>query len=43
MMDRIERMYSTPERRARLVRILYWVSTGFTLLGFAVIAYLVLW
>jgi len=41
MLERMQRLYSTPEKWARLVRILYWVSTLFTLLGFAVIAYLV--
>jgi len=42
MLDRMMERYSDPARRARLVWWLWIVSTGFTLLGFAVILYLIL-
>ncbi len=39
-MERLERAWANPEQRARLLRWMWLVSTGFTLLGFAVIFYL---
>lgn len=39
-MERLERAWDNPEQRARLLRWMWLVSTGFTLLGFAVIFYL---
>jgi hypothetical protein len=39
-MERLERAWENPEQRARLLRWMWLVSTGFTLLGFAVIFYL---
>jgi len=39
-MERLERAWDNPEQRARLLRWMWIVSTGFTLLGFAVIFYL---
>ncbi len=40
-MEWLERAWENPERRARILKWLYIISTGFTLLGFAVIFYLV--
>jgi len=42
MLDKLQMRYSSPEERAKLMKWLWIVSTGFTLLGFAVIFYLVL-
>ncbi len=39
-MERLERAWENPEQRARLLRWMWLVSTGFTLLGFGVIFYL---
>ncbi len=39
-MERLEKAWSNPEQRARLLRWMWLVSTGFTLLGFGVIFYL---
>ena len=39
-MERLERAWENPEQRARLLRWMWLISTGFTLLGFAVIFYL---
>lgn len=40
-MEWLERAWENPEQRARILRWMWLVSTGFTLLGFAVIFYLV--
>ncbi|MGQ0796714.1 MAG: hypothetical protein ACT4OI_02440 [Methanobacteriota archaeon] len=40
MIDRAVAAFDDPVRRARLVRWFWLLSTGFTLFGFAVIAYL---
>jgi phage shock protein PspC (stress-responsive transcriptional regulator) len=39
MMDRLAARWDDPMRRARLLRWLWLVSTGFTLFGFGVIFY----
>ncbi len=39
-MERLERAWQNPGQRARLLRWMWLVSTGFTLLGFGVIFYL---
>jgi hypothetical protein len=39
-MERLERAWANPERRARLLKWMYIISTGFMLLGFAVMFYL---
>ena len=39
-MERLARAWENPEQRARLLRWMWLVSTGFTLLGFGVIFYL---
>jgi hypothetical protein len=39
-MERLERAWDNPEQRARMLRWMWLVSTGFTLLGFAIIFYL---
>lgn len=39
-MERLERAWQAPEQRARILRWMWLVSTGFMLLGFAVIFYL---
>ncbi len=41
-MERLAKAWSIPEQRARLLRWMWLISTGFTLLGFGVIFYL-LW
>ena len=41
MIDRVARAWEDPASRTRLLRWLWLVSTGFTLLGFAIILYLV--
>ncbi len=41
MLDRLRERYSEPEKRAKLVWWLWIVSTAFTLFGFAVIFYLI--
>ena len=38
-MERLERAWENPEQRARILKWMWLVSTGFTLLGFAVILY----
>ena len=40
MIDRAVAAFEDPERRARLVRWFWLISTGFTLFGFGVIGYL---
>jgi phage shock protein PspC (stress-responsive transcriptional regulator) len=39
-MERLERAWENPAQRARMLRWMWLVSTGFTLLGFGVIFYL---
>jgi hypothetical protein len=39
-MEKLERAWENPEQRARLLRWMWLLSTGFALLGFAVIFYL---
>jgi len=39
-MERLEKAWENPEERARLLRWMWLISTGFTLFGFAVIFYL---
>ena len=39
-MERLERAWANPEHRARLLKWMYLISTGFLLLGFAVMFYL---
>ncbi len=39
-MERLERAWENPEQRARLLRWMWLISTGFVLLGFAVMLYL---
>lgn len=39
-MERLERAWANPEHRARLLKWMYVISTGFMLLGFAVMFYL---
>ncbi len=39
-MDRMAKAWDNPEQRARLLRWMWLLSTGFMLLGFAVILYL---
>ncbi len=39
-MERLERAWENPEQRARLLRWMWIISTGFTLLGFGVMFYL---
>ena len=39
-MEWLERTWENPEQRARLFRWMWIISTGFTLLGFGVIFYL---
>ncbi len=39
-MEWLERTWAVPERRARLLKWMWIVSTGFMLLGFAAMAYL---
>ncbi len=41
LIDRIIGMYQTPEGKMKLFRILYWISTAFVLLGFAIIVFLI--
>ncbi len=40
-MERLERAMQNPERRARILKWMYLISTGFMLFGFAVMFYLV--
>ena len=40
MIERVLESFEDPRRRARLLRWLWILSTGFTLFGFAVIGYL---
>jgi phage shock protein PspC (stress-responsive transcriptional regulator) len=40
-MEWLERAWENPEQRAHILRWLWLVSTGFTLLGFALIFYIV--
>ena len=42
MIDRFAAAWDDPIRRAKILRSLWWMSTGFTLFGFAVIFYRVL-
>ncbi|HYS99546.1 MAG TPA: hypothetical protein VEO20_02670 [Thermoplasmata archaeon] len=42
MIDRFAAAWADPLQRARLLRYLWLISTGFTMFGFAVIFYLVL-
>jgi len=42
MIDRFIAAWDDPARRAFILRSLWWISTGFTLFGFAVIFYLLL-
>lgn len=42
MIDRFVAAWNNPERRVVILRSLWWISTGFTLFGFAVIFYLLL-
>ncbi|HYT00413.1 MAG TPA: hypothetical protein VEO20_07070 [Thermoplasmata archaeon] len=42
MMGRFAAAWDDPIRRAKILRSLWWISTGFTLFGFAVIFYRVL-
>lgn len=42
MIGRVASAWDDPARRARILRSLWVVSTGFTLFGFAVMMYLVL-
>ncbi len=39
-MERLAVAWEDPERRARLLRWFWFISTGFMLLGFAVMGYL---
>ncbi len=39
-MERLERAWANPEHRARLLKWMYIISTGFMLFGFAVMFYL---
>ena len=39
-MERLERAWANPEHRAQLLKWMYIISTGFMLLGFAVMFYL---
>ncbi len=39
-MERLADAWEEPERRARLLRWFWFISTGFMLLGFAVMGYL---
>ncbi|MEK6988184.1 MAG: hypothetical protein AABX97_08860 [Candidatus Thermoplasmatota archaeon] len=39
-MERLEAAWEDPEQRARLLRWFWFISTGFMLFGFAVMAYL---
>ena len=39
-MERLAADWEDPERRARLLRWFWFISTGFMLLGFAVMGYL---
>ena len=39
-MERLEKAWDNPEQRARLLRWMWFISTGFTLFGFAVIFYM---
>ena len=39
-MERLEKAWDNPEQRARLLRWMWLISTGFLLFGFAVIFYL---
>lgn len=40
-MERLERAWDNPEQRARLLRWMWLISTGFLVLGFVVMFYLV--
>ena len=40
-MDRLASAWEDPWRRARLLRYLWLISTGFTVFGFAVMFYLI--
>jgi len=40
-MDRLAAAWEDPWRRARLIRYLWLISTGFTVFGFAVMFYLI--
>jgi len=42
MIDRFTAAWDDPSRRAKILRSLWWISTGFLLFGFAVIFYRVL-
>ncbi len=42
MLDRFAAAWDDPIRRSKILRNLWWISTGFTLFGFAMIFYLVL-
>lgn len=42
MIERLASAWEDPARRARLLRRLWLISTGFTLFGFAVMFYLLL-
>jgi len=42
MINRFAAAWDDPIRRAKILRSLWWISTGFTLFGFAVIFYRVL-
>ena len=40
-MQRLERAWDNPEQRARLLRWMWLISTGFLILGFVVMFYMV--
>lgn len=39
LIDRIMEMYSTPEGKMKLFRILFWISTAFMLFGLGLIVF----